>query len=148
MAMRKLCLVVFIMLTLAMAVPAMAAVTWMPMTQGTITWDAVTLLKGGGAVPTEDTVKYNIYIRREGAGIVTLYSTVEAIQETITFPSEGKWLTGVQSVRVVDGEEVYSDAVEDITWSDSTDTARVAVPFGFVLYEPLAGVAGLRPQTP
>ena len=60
---------------------------------------------------------------------------------TILFTSEGRYLAGVRTIRVPEGEtHIYEST---ITWSNSTEVEAVPNPFGIVYYESPSAPKGL-----
>ena len=119
--MRKTLLTVVLILLL----PVMAlAQTWVTANQGTVAWDAV------APIATGDVIKYQVYTRPDltsaGAKVGT---EITATQLTITFPSEGKYYVGVQTLRYPTGET--SAVTSAIGWSSDPAVCSPAGPFGF-----------------
>ena len=135
-------LIVFFMTFNAMAIE------WTVANQSTIAWDAVTKTSEGKDFQTGDVIKYQVYIVNQGAAKdtgVKIGAEVTALEYTITFPTEGVWLSGVKSIRIP-GSSKTNIQESTITWSDNTDTTLVPVPFGFIYFAPPARVGGLGPK--
>ena len=116
--------------------------------QATIAWDAVTTLSNGSAIPVGDTVQYEIYLSNDGL-TGTSVGTTSALQYTLTFTGEGIFFVGIGARRIPSGIvpancNDQTCPISSITWSNSTNTAAVPVPFGFVNYLPPKSVTGLR----
>jgi len=116
--------------------------------QATIAWDATTTLNNGSAIPAGDIVQYEIYLSNDGL-TGTKVGTTSLLQYTLTFTGEGIFFVGVAARRIPSGivPANCNDAtcpISSITWSNSTNTAAVPVPFGFVNYLPPKSVTGLR----
>lgn len=137
-------LTLFVALALAIAMPAIA-VDFTVVNEKTIVWDPVTKTDGGLDIPAGDTVKYQVWLVMDGAAKDTAIKAgpeLDATQYTITFSTEGRWLVGVEAIRIPEASpaDVRKSA---ISWSDSTDPAVVANPFGFIYFEAPAPVGGL-----
>jgi hypothetical protein len=124
------------------------AVEWTVANQSTIAWDAVTQTVEGKNFPAGDIVKYQIYIVGETADKGTAVKSggeITALEYTITFDTEGRWLAGVQSIRIPEASP--TDIQKSvISWSDSLDVVLVPVPFGFIFFETPAQVGGIGPK--
>lgn len=135
-----------VLLTLALVVllfaaPAFGQVEWVTANQVTIGWDAVTDA-GGGPIPSGDTVLYRVYIKDLKTDAESMVGETDTLTYTITFISEGRYIAGVQAIRVPEGETQMLPST--ITWSNSTDAVAVPNPFAFVYYENPLSPAGLR----
>lgn len=125
---------------------AMGATTWTVANQSTVAWDVVTQLEDGTPIPAGDAITYRIHLKKEGAaGDGTQIAETEALEYTITFVAEGRWLAGIQAVRKpqANPEDIQKSI---IVWSDSADTALVPVPFGFIYYLTPKAPAGIGPK--
>jgi len=128
------------------ALPA-GAVTWTVANQSTIAWNEVVQTSEGKPFTEGDVIKYGIYIVDENKpkAEATKLGETEALEYTITFTEEGRWLIGIEAIRI----PVASPTDRQLsakTWSDSTDVAAVPVPFGFVYFAAPAEVGGLGPK--
>jgi len=126
---------VVIIITLAVLLVVIGSVeaqTWITANQATIGWDASTTLTSGAAVPPADLVKYQAWTKRGADAPVKVGSEITALQTTITFSAEGRYLMGVQAIRYPAGETVGQPST--ITWSDSTDVVAVPSRFGIVYF--------------
>jgi hypothetical protein len=73
--------------------------------QITIAWDEVTTLEGGVPPLPDDIIEYKVYFH--SGGVETFVARTQATSYTITFPDEGTYKVGVQSVRTTfQGPEV------------------------------------------
>lgn len=130
--MKKL-IAIFTITYLLMALPILAiAQTFHPADQKTIAWEAA-----------ERATFYRIYVKPATGGDEVLLGETEATQYTATMPSEGRWYIGVESVRVVDGEEVGTSA---ISWSSDPAVCMDGEAFGVIFFEPPGAASGLRAQ--
>lgn len=137
-----------LILLLAVSVPA-HAVDWSVVNEKTITWTKVTVTSGGDPLPVGDIIKFQVYIVKDGADKATAVKVggqIGALEYTITFSDEGRWLVGVQSIRIpIASPTDIQEGV--ITWSDVVDVALVPVPFGFIFFEAPGQVGGLGPKS-
>ena len=117
------------------------AIEWVGTNQSTIAWNAVSTNESGGGIPSGDTIKYRIYQKTYPNGAEETVGDTESLQFTLTFSKEGRYVVGVQTVRIPQGQT--EELVSAITWSDSTDTAAVPDPFGIVYYERPSAPSGL-----
>jgi len=101
----------------------------------TVAWDQVTVVSG--------TVTYKTYRKLAVGGVETYVGTVSALQATLTFAEEGRYILGVRSVRNVDGIEVESST---ISWSDNPAVCMNGKTFGVQYYVPPDAPKGLRTQ--
>jgi len=112
----------------------------------TIAWDPVEDLISGGLIPENTEVKYEVFITTLSD---TAKENIEKIIEnpileleyTIKFELEGKFIFGVRSVRIVDGEAV---AYSDIAWSDDPLYCRNGETFGAIYFVSLSNPKGFR----
>lgn len=107
--------------------------TWHTTNQATVAWDAVTVPSG--------TVSYKVYIKPEVGGTETLVTTVTTTQATITFAEEGRYFTGVSTVRTVNSVPIESST---ISWSNIASVCQNGVTFGIQYYIPPSAPVGLR----
>lgn len=117
--MKKLILLILLL------VPSFAfAQTWYPTNQGTVAWDAV------AKIQTTDIIKYQIYITQIPKNPVKYLGETLNTSATITFPTEGKWVVGVETLRYLSG---VTDPVRSagLAWSDVAADCAAAGPFGF-----------------
>lgn len=131
----------------AMEAPEAQAVTWTVANQSTVAWNAVTETVEGKPFATGDEVKYAVYIVEEAkpkTDAIKLGET-DQIEYTVTFETEGKWLVGVQSIRIPVASPTDRQ-VSSIIWSDVTDVTFVPVPFGFIYFAAPKPVGGLGPK--
>ena len=135
-----------LVLTLLLTSAAIGAVTWTVANQSTVQWEKVTLLTDDSPIPTGDTVTYRVFIKKDGtAGDGTQVTETAALEYTITFPYEGRWLVGIQAVRAPEANP--TDLQKSIiVWSDNADPLLVPVPFGFIYYLTPAEPGGFGPK--
>lgn len=119
------------------------AMDWMSVNQSTIAWDPSTL-EGGGAVPDGDQLLYRVYTRPLGSTEQTMVGETADTKFTVTFSTEGRFVVGVQAVRIPQGET--TEYVSRITWSDAEDITYVPDPFGIVYYLNPSDPKGLTPK--
>ena len=136
--MKKFWLLCILLIPLA----AFAATDWVQTNQATAAWDAVTTLADGKPVPATDTVKYQVWTKRESDAPVKVGGEITATQLTITFSAEGRYTIGVQAIRT--SPNFTEPQASAVSWSD--DPLVVATnPFGVVYIVPPAKPKGLRP---
>ena len=141
--MKKLLLAIF--LVFLISVPAIGQ-DWINTNQATVAWDAVTQDEGGSPIPVNDSISYRVYTKKLPNGAENLVANTQELQYTLTFGVEGRYLAGVQTVRVPDGET--QEITSTITWSDSTDVVAVPDPFGIVYYARPSNPKGFTPASP
>jgi len=107
--------------------------------QGTVAWNATTTLENGDPIPEGSTVEYGVWTRNE-AGVENRVGTTSELQFTFTFVEEGKYVVGVSSKRMVNGEMVGESATN---WSD-VNGESTPNPFGFTYYSNPAPPVGLQ----
>lgn len=132
---------------LVVSLPAQA-VDFTVVNQKTISWAPVTKTTEGNDIPAGDTIKYQVWLVQDQAAKDTAIKVgpeLDVTSYTITFTAEGRWLVGVEAIRI---PAASTDDVRraPITWSDSDDTALVPAPFGFIYFEAPAQVGGLGPS--
>lgn len=133
-------LVLSIVINLAFT-QAADAIEWVGTNQSTIAWNATVDNESGAPFPPNDAISYKVYIKDFPNGSeVELGQTID-LQYTLLFVKEGRYVAGVRTVRLAEGETV--PILSDITWSDSTDVVAVPVPFGIVYYERPSAPKGL-----
>jgi hypothetical protein len=131
----------------AMEADEAKAIEWKVTNQSTIAWDAVIETTEGNPFPAGDEILYGVYIVEEGkpkADAIKLDET-DQLEYTITFASEGRWLTGVETIRIPAASPADRQ-LSSISWSDSTDVVAVPTPFGFVYFAAPKSVGGLGPK--
>jgi len=135
-----------LVLTLLLTGAALGAPSWTVANQSTVGWDAVTKLADDTPIPAGDTVTYRVHIKKDGtAGDGTQLTETAALEYTITFTAEGRWLIGIQAVRAPEAnpEDLQKST---IIWSDNADPLLVPVPFGFIYYLTPAEPGGFGPK--
>ena len=103
-----------------------------------VTWDPPTHLESGAIIPTDNQLKYRLYLKSRDAApdfVPTLIfgETESLVYATDILGEEGFFHIGVSAVRMVLNSTtgVYEEVSESgITWSNSEDTAAVPIPFG------------------
>lgn len=141
---------IFAMFMAAMAaMPAdkAQAIEWTVANQSTIAWDAVTETTEGKPFPVGDEILYGVYIVEEGKPKIDAIKLGETdqIEYTITFTQEGRWLTGVETIRIPAASPADRQ-VSSKLWSDAIDVVAVPTPFGFVYFAAPKSVGGLGPK--
>jgi hypothetical protein len=142
--MKKLTLLFLISIMFCFATAA-SGQDWITANQISIAWDAVTNLENGDPIPPGSTIKYQVWIRREGQTTATQTGgESEATQGVVTFNSEGRFFIGVEAIRYENDQVV---ARSSITWSDSEDAEAVPSPFGVIYYLAPQSAKNLRRAT-
>jgi hypothetical protein len=106
------------------------AIDWIMANEKTVGWSASTL-ENGGPVPEDNVIQYKVFV----ANAVTdpdktnpvEVGTTESLEYTLTLNVEGKYLPGVQAIRIIDGEEVSNSI---IAWSDNPVVCKDEKTFG------------------
>ena len=137
-------LVIAICLVLLFAFGANAQ-NWISTNQSTVSWDATTDLVGN-PIPPNDSISYRVYLKKMPNGPEVVVDDTDQLQYTITFGVEGRYIVGVQTVRVPENET--EEVLSSITWSDSTDVVAVPNPFGIVYFESPLNPKGFIPVNP
>lgn len=145
--MKKILVLIFSFLLIGFAGTAQA-IDWTVANQATVAWDAVTQNVDGEPFPAGDVISYRIYVKKNGAaGDGILAGETKALEFTITFPTEGKWLAGAKAIRKpADNPEEIIES--EMLWSDSDDIIHVPIPFGFMFYKPPKSAGGFGKKNP
>lgn len=121
------------------------AVEWKTANQITIAWDAYTTNLQPG-----DQITYKIYSKQLPNGEAVFLNEVSTISAVITFPNEGRYILGVQTVRGVDedGNGIFDPLMEqslesEINWSD-VNGEETPVPFGVRFFKNPGKTKNLR----
>jgi hypothetical protein len=120
------------------------AQTWYPANQKMVAWDAVTTLDDGSPIPAGETVRYQVYILKEGepeTNKISVGSTTES-QFLVTLSNEGKWFIGIESERM-QGESIISKS--SISWSSNTVVCQNGESFGITFFRMPRQPMNLRP---
>ena len=108
--------------------------------QVTIAWDEVTEYESGDPVEPELSISYMVYLKHRDTDVISTVAEVDV--PTITFSYDrGVYIAGVSSI--VNYPDGTKEENPDITWSDSTDTVRVPIPFFVAFTEVAKYVTGL-----
>jgi len=129
----------FLAMMLVLAMVGMAnAQTWYTANQETVAWDAV------APIATGDTIKYQVYTRQDttSAGVMVGTETTET-QLTISFPAEGRYYIGVETVRYPAGETAGMRS-ETKAWSNVAADCATAGPFGIKYFVNPGATKNLR----
>lgn len=122
---------------------------WHTANQITISWDAVTEMQGGVAIPETDIIEYKIYLsnavtdpdKTNPAEI----DSVNATSYTITLVNEGSYFVGLQTIRTLADETFAGESV--IGWSDDPAIVLDGHTFGIRHFLPPLVPTGLRPDS-
>ena len=139
--MKKLLLILALCL-----IPSLAfgQTNWVTTNQVTVEWNQTTTLVGGAPCPVGDTIFYRVYTAKLPQGPVEVVGDTPNLEYTITFTSEGRYLVGVEAVRIPQGET--DEFVSGVLWSDNEDEALVPNPFGLKFFVNPSEARGLRPR--
>ncbi len=123
------------------------AIEWTVANQSTVAWNEVTETAEGKPFAEGDEILYGVYIVKEGAdkSTATKLDETDKLEYTITFSSEGRWLAGVETIRIPAASPTDRQ-LSPKTWSDVVDVAKVPVPFGFIYFAAPKQVGGLGPK--
>ncbi|RPJ12062.1 MAG: hypothetical protein EHM36_00170 [Deltaproteobacteria bacterium] len=132
--MKLKCLTACLILFLAIPCIALGAVSqWKTANQVTLQWKPATTLVDGTPLPAGYSVVYKVFIKSDGSTATpTEVATVTAAQATITFTSEGRYVLGIQTIRLDSSGAVVSEA--PISWSDDPALVRNGVTFGAMYF--------------
>lgn len=104
------------------------AQTWYTANQATVAWDAVAPLATG------DVIKYQVYTRQDTSSAgAKVGSEITATQLLISFPTEGRYYIGVETIRYPAGETVGIKS-DTKAWSNVAADCAAAGPFGIVYF--------------
>lgn len=120
------------------------AINWSIADQKTVGWDAVTTIGNDEPIPSGDVIKYRVYISKMPSGEEQVVGDTDQLQYTITFTEEGKYIVGVQTVRIPQGET--EEILSSINWSNSEDIEAVPVPFGIKFFVNPSAPKGFGPK--
>jgi len=131
--MKKVFLITVIIL--CVAINAGAVDNWKETDQVTIAWDAVVQLENGDPIPSDNTIKYKIYLVNAIADVEkanpVLITETDQTSQVITMTTEGKYFVGVSTVRYDSTGELINESA--VNWSDVNGEAT-PVPFGLMHY--------------
>jgi hypothetical protein len=139
------------------------AQTWHTTDQVTLAWDAPTSLSNGDPVPSEDEIRYRIFLA-DAVSDPSKTSPVELTPDndgdgtldpildkskTITVQQEGRYFFGVKALRYHDAngdgnlEQVGESA---IAWSDNSEYVQDGTTFGVEHFFSITEPSGLMKQ--
>lgn len=116
------------------------AIDWHVADQGTFKWLSVTTMDNGEKLPNDAIIKYQVYLKNLNTGEMSFINETEELQATVTFPNEGKYITGIKAIRYLN-ENIVNES-KDISWGD--DPRYSPVPFGFTFYMRPAQTEGIE----
>lgn len=140
-------IIMILVFAVCLSFPSMIlAQNWYITDQGTIEWDAVTVLGNGDPIPIGDIVQYQVYLCRYDEpkeNAVPEGSPTDLTEYTFTLVNEGRYWVGVRALRTPQGE---TEAIPSpgIAWSDDPLVCESSETFGFKLYFSPIGAVGLR----
>ena len=140
--------IVTLLISLVFVVSALS-IEWKTANQATVQWDAVTTLSDGNPVPSDNSVKYRVYLAnavtdpdKTNPSLLTT-NPISALEYIITLNTEGKYYIGVSAVRYDSTGAEIADTESDINWSD-TNGESTPNPFGLVYYIKMGAPKNLR----
>ncbi len=106
--------------------------TWVSADQTTVKWDASTGNIDGTPFEAGVVIEYRVFIDKVAKSDPIQVWQGEELQASITMPKQGRYLVGLQALKIIDGE---IEAVSETVWSD--DPAVVGTPgtFGVVYFK-------------
>ncbi len=139
--------IIFLILFLTFSVTAFSQ-EWHTANQITITWDAVTEMHGGVAVPETDIIEYRVYL----SNVITDPDKTNPVEidvtgdtsYTVTLTDE-KCFIGLQTIRKFADGEVLGESI--IGWTDDPAICLDGHTFGVRYFLPPMVATGLRPGT-
>jgi hypothetical protein len=146
--MKKIVMAMVLAMMLVFTGTAMAQVdNWHIANQATVGWNAVTLLDNGEPIPATDTVRYVVLMSNaitdpNKTNPVEL-GTTDALEYVITLNTEGRYLVGIKSERLVEGTKV---AESTVAWSDDPAAVKDGKTFGLTYFRPPQAVGGIGPK--
>jgi hypothetical protein len=119
---------------------------WHTANQATITWDAVTELQGGIAIPEDDIIEYRVYLVNaltdpDKENPAEIGTTAEIIY-VITLNVEGKYFVGLQTIRKSADGICIGESI--IGWADDPVIAANGAIFGLQYFLPPDVPHGVR----
>ncbi len=139
--------VIFLVLFLTFSVTAFSQ-EWHTANQITITWDAVTELEGGLAIPEPDIIEYRVYLANAVTDPdKTNPAEIDITGDTsymITLTGEGQYFVGLQTLRKLGGVIIGKSV---IGWTDDPAIVLDGNTFGIRHFLPPMVPVGLRSGT-
>lgn len=137
--MKKLALVFMVLFVVSLMATGAHAQSWVTANQVTLEWNAVPK-----PAPT-DIMKYQVYTKF-GSTTATpqpVVGEIEALAQTVTFQTEGRYYLCVGALRYPEGETTPIPS-ERIACSDIAADTQAGVPFGVKFFVSPAVPGGLR----
>ena len=111
---------------------------WHTANQITISWDAVTEMQGGIAIPETDIIEYKVHLANattdpDKTNPVEIGTTAETTY-TITLNTEGKFFVGLQTLRMTSNRTFIAESI--IGWTDDPEIAKDGNIFGLRYFMP------------
>lgn len=141
--MKKLILIV---LGLALLTTVSFSQTWYTANQKTIAWDAVTQLDDGSAIPAGESIRYQVFILKEGQAEeqkVNVGNTANT-QYLVTLTQEGRYFIGVQSERLNSAGQLMGQS--QIAWSNNATYCQGGATFGIAWFRLPKEPMNIRPM--
>lgn len=122
---------IFLLIFLIGTAPAVDQ--WKTANSITVSWDPVTTAEDGSPLPASSSIVYKVFIKKimpPGSAPVEAAS-VPTTKATVTFREEGKYLIGVQALRM-EVDTVVGSSI--IAWSDDPAYVLDGKTFGAIYY--------------
>ncbi len=139
---------VFWVLVFSLFLSSANAQEWYTANQITITWEAVTEMHGGVAIPETDIIEYRVFL----SNVVTDPDKTNPMEIDITGDTsytvtlvDEKCFVGLQTIRKLAGGEVLGESI--IGWTDDPAICLDGHTFGIRYFLPPMVAIGLRPGT-
>ena len=120
---------------------------WHTANQFTVTWDAVTEMQGGYAIPETDIIEYRLYLSNAITDLdKTNPAEIDVTGDTsyvITLVNEGQYFVGLQTIRKLANGDVIGESI--IGWTDDPAIVLDGVTFGIRHFLPPMVPVGVRP---
>jgi len=120
-------------------------VNWHVTNQVTVVWDAPTTLSNGNPIPSDNSLKYRVYIKRDAPDAQAQEVTTDPISETqytITLSEEGRYFVGVRALRFDANDTQISESA--ISWSNDPNVVANGEEFGVQYFVPPSPADGIR----
>ena len=156
--MKKVIMILFLSVALIFScVDISEAIDWKITNQITIAWDATKTLNNGSAIPTDNSVKYRVYLSNAitdpGKTNPVLLGETDLLLYTITLVAEGRYFAAVQAVRYDSAGNELMDCADEsgnlisckstLNWSDINGD-NTPNPFGLTHFMRIGSPKNLR----
>lgn len=129
---------IFAVLMVVLAAPAMAQTVWVSGNQATFAWEPV------AAIEPTDVITYQVYTKPSLTGTPTAYGApIAGTQQVVQLANEGRFFLCVETLRIVTGETEPIRS-ERMACSDVAADTQAGLPFGLAYFAAPASAGGLR----